>query len=178
MPFLDHLEELRWRVLWSVAALLVASFVGYYLVQRFDVVTLLKIPIADHLPDQKLFFTRPTDAFLITLKLSVLVGAVLASPVIFRQAWTFLSPALHEHEKRYVMPAFLAGLGLFTAGVWMAYLWVLPAVLRVLLSPRFVGTGLEPFITAGEYFAFAIQVILAFGFIFELPLIMVLWLPS
>jgi Tat protein translocase TatC len=174
MPFLDHLEELRWRILWSVAALLVASFVGFYLVQRFDVLTLLKIPIADHLPEEKLFFTRPTDAFLITLKLSVLLGAVLASPVIFRQAWTFLSPALYEHEKRYVMPAFLAGLGLFAAGVWMAYLWVLPAVLRVLLSPRFVGSALEPFITAGEYFAFAIQVILAFGFIFELPLIMVL----
>jgi Tat protein translocase TatC len=174
MPFLEHLEELRWRILWSVTALIVASFVGYYLVQRFDVLTLLKVPIAPYLPEEKLFFTRPTDAFLITLKLSVLVGAVLASPVIFRQAWTFLSPALYEHEKRYVMPAFLAGVGLFVAGAWMAYLWVLPAVLRVLLSPRFVGAGLEPFITAGEYFAFAIQVILAFGFIFELPLIMVL----
>ena len=94
MPFLDHLEELRWRILWSGIALIVGSVIGFYLVTRFDVPSLLMVPIQPHLTGERLVFTRPTDAFLITLKLSVIVGAVIASPVIFRQAWGFLTPAL------------------------------------------------------------------------------------
>jgi len=174
MPFLDHLEELRWRILWSLIALVVGSIIGYYLVLRFDLLALLKQPIEPHLNDGRLVFIRPTDAFLITLKLAVLVGAILSFPVIFAQAWAFFSPALYEHEKRHIMPAAIAGVGLFVAGALMAYLWVLPAALRIMLSPRFMGGGLEPFITAGAYFSFATQVILAFGVVFELPLLMVL----
>ena len=174
MPFLDHLEELRWRILWSGIALIVGSVIGFYLVTRFDVPSLLMVPIQPHLSGERLVFTRPTDAFLITLKLSVIVGAVIASPVIFRQAWGFLAPALYERERRMVMPAILAGVGLFVSGAWMAYLWVLPAILRIMLSERFLGTAFEAFITAGEYFKFATQVILAFGFVFQLPLVMVL----
>jgi sec-independent protein translocase protein TatC len=175
MPFLDHLEELRWRIIWSVVAVMVFSFVGYYLVQRFDVVSLLKIPIDPYLPeDRVLVFTRPTDAFLIRLKLSILGGVILAFPIIVHQVWAFLAPALYEHERRQIVPAMFAGTGLFAIGVWMAYLWILPAALGIMLSDRFVGSGLEPLITAGDYFAFATQVILAFGVVFELPLIMVL----
>ncbi|MDH5643837.1 MAG: twin-arginine translocase subunit TatC, partial [Gemmatimonadota bacterium] len=174
MPFLDHLEELRWRILWSAIALVVASFVGFYLVQRFDIPTILMMPVQPYLETEKLVFTRPTDAFLITVKLAIVVGFVLASPVIIRQVWGFLAPALYEEERRMVMPAILAGVGLFISGVWMAYLWVLPAILKVLLSPRFLGTSFEAFITAGEYFRFATQVMMAFGFVFQLPLVMVL----
>lgn len=174
MPFLDHLEELRWRILWSVGALIIGSFIGYYLVQRFDAVTLIKIPIEKHLQDGRLVFTRPTDAFIIRIKLSILAGAVLAFPVIFMQVWRFIAPALFEHEKRHVMPALIAGVGLFLVGAWMAYLWILPAALDIMLSERFVGEGLEPLITAGDYFTFATSLILAFGFVFELPLFMVL----
>ncbi len=119
-------------------------------------------------------FIRPTDAFLITLKLSVLIGAIIAFPVIARQAWGFLSPALYERERRMVMPAILAGTGLFISGAWMAFLWVLPAILKIMLSPRFTGESFEAMITAGEYFAFATGIILAFGFVFQLPLVMVL----
>ena len=174
MPFLDHLEELRWRIFRSAIALIVGSVIGFYLVTRFDVPTLLMEPIKEHLSGERLAFLRPTDAFLITLKLSVLVGAVIAFPVIFREVWGFLRPALYERERRMVMPAMLAGLGLFISGVWMAFLWVLPAILRIMLSERFMGTAFEPFITAGEYFGFATQVLLGFGLVFELPLVMVL----
>ncbi|MDH3290790.1 MAG: twin-arginine translocase subunit TatC [Gemmatimonadota bacterium] len=172
MPFLDHLEELRWRILWSLLALVVGSVIGYYLLQQFDVFTLLKKPIAPYLPDGKLFVTRPTDAFIITLKLAVVIGAVLASPVVFAQVWKFLAPALFEHEKRYIVPALIAGLGLFLAGVAMAYLWVLPAVFRILYGFRF--GDLEWIITADAYFGFATQTILAFGIMFQLPIVMVL----
>ncbi len=174
MPFLDHLEELRWRILWSAVALIVGSVIGFYLVTRFDVPTLLMEPIRPHLGGERLAFLRPTDAFLINLKLSVMVGFVIAFPIIFHQAWGVLRPALYERERRMVMPAMLAGLGLFVSGVWMAFLWVLPAVLRILLSERFMGTAFEAFITAGEYFRFATGILLAFGFVFQLPLVMVL----
>jgi sec-independent protein translocase protein TatC len=172
MPFLDHLEELRWRILWSLAALLVGTVVGFFLVQQYDVLELLKDPIAPYLPDGKLIIIRPADAFLITLKLALVIGLVLASPVIFAQAWRFLSPALYEHEKRYIVPALMAGLGLFLAGALMAYLWVLPAVFRILYGFQF--GFLEWMITADAYFGFATQLILAFGIMFQLPLVMVL----
>ena len=173
MPFLDHLEELRWKILWSVAALIVGSIIGFFLVQHFDVLGLLKEPIAVHLPEGKLFVTRPTDAFLITLKLALVVGFVLAAPVIIWQLWSFVSPALYESEKRYIIPALVAGLGLFVAGAFMAYQWVLPAVLKILLT-YFQREDLEFIITANEYFGFATQIILAFGIVFQTPLLMTL----
>src|SRR3970040_2357091 len=172
MPFLDHLEELRWRILWSLAALVVGTIIGFLVVQHFDVLGLLKRPIAPFLPEGKLFITRPTDAFMITLKLALVVGVVLAAPVIIWQAWTFFSPALYEREKKFVVPALFAGLGLFIGGVVLAYLWVLPAALRILFS--FQRGDLESIITANEYFGFAAQVVLAFGVMFELPLVIVL----
>lgn len=172
MPFLDHLEELRWKILWSLTAIIVGSMIGFYLVTNFDILGLLKQPIAPYLPDGQLYFTHPIDPFLITLKLAVLVGVVLAAPVVFWQIWTFLSPALYDSEKRRIVPALLAGFALFVAGAMMAYLWVLPAVLRISFS--FLEEGLEQIITAGEYFRFATQVILAFGIVFQLPLFMTL----
>ena len=174
MPFLDHLEELRWRILRSAIYVVALSFLGYFLVGRLDVVNLLKLPIEPFLQDGQLVFTRPTDAFLITLKLSILIGLIFAFPFVFYEVWAFLSPALYAHEKKHVLPALLAGSGLFMVGAWMAYLWIIPAALRIMLSERFVGQGLVPLITAGDYFSFATQIILAFGIVFELPLIMVL----
>jgi Tat protein translocase TatC len=172
MPFLDHLEELRWRILWSLLALVAGTVVGFLLVQHVDVLGLLKRPIAPFLPDGRLFITRPTDAFLITLKLAVLVGIVLAAPVVIWQAWAFLSPALYERERRFVVPALGAGLVLFLGGVVLAYLWVLPAALRILFG--FQRADLETIITADAYFSFAAQLMLAFGVMFELPLVIVL----
>jgi sec-independent protein translocase protein TatC len=172
MPFLDHLEELRWRILWALAALLLGTVAGFFLVQEYEILVLLKEPIAPYLPDGKLIIIRPADAFIITLKLALVIGAVLASPVIFVQLWKFLSPALYAHEKRYIVPALLAGLGLFLSGVLMAYLWVLPAVFRILYGFQF--GFLEWMITADAYFGFATRLILAFGIMFQLPLVMVL----
>ncbi|MDH4045838.1 MAG: twin-arginine translocase subunit TatC, partial [Gemmatimonadota bacterium] len=172
MPFLDHLEELRWRILWSLAALVAGTVIGFLLVQHVDVLALLKRPIAPFLPDGRLFITRPTDAFLITLKLAAMVGVVLAAPVVGWQVWAFLSPALYERERRFVVPAMGAGLVLFVTGVLIAYLWVLPAALRILFS--FQREDLETIITADAYFGFAAQIILAFGVMFELPLVIVL----
>jgi len=172
MPFLDHLEELRWRILWSLAALVVGTIIGFLVVQHLDVLALLKRPIAPFLPDGRLFITRPTDAFLITLKLALMVGVVLAAPVVGWQVWAFLAPALYERERRFVVPAIASGVVLFATGVVIAYLWVLPQALSILFS--FQREDLETIITADAYFSFAAQVILAFGVMFEVPLVIVL----
>lgn len=172
MPFLDHLEELRRRILWSLAAVLIGTVIGFLLVQNFDVMGLLKEPIAPYLPDGKLHVTRPTDAFFVTLKLALLCGLTMGAPVLIAQVWGFLSPALYEHEKRYIVPFLIGAIGLFAAGVLMAYLWVLPVALRILLT-KFQADYLEYIITAREYFAFASQLIVAFGLMFEVPVVMV-----
>ena len=173
MPFLDHLEELRWRILKSLGALIVGTIIGFVIVQNFEVLELLKEPIAPYLPEGKLHVTAPTDAFFVTLKLAIVIGLVISAPVIISQAWAFVWPALYEHERRYVTPFLIAGLGLFVAGVLMAYMWVLPVAMRFLLT-RFQKDYLSYIITATSYFGFVTQLILAFGIMFELPILMVL----
>jgi sec-independent protein translocase protein TatC len=172
MPFLDHLEELRWRLIWSLLALTIAFVVGFVLVDRLDVMGLLMRPIAPRLAGGKLFFTSPIEPFMITLKLAFFVGVVLASPVIIWQLWRFLSPALYAKERRVVLPVSLAAVALFLAGVAMAYFLILPTAIRVLFG--FQSQSLQPIVTAKEYFGFAAQVVIAFGAIFELPLVLLL----
>ncbi|HXY18840.1 MAG TPA: twin-arginine translocase subunit TatC [Gemmatimonadales bacterium] len=170
MPFLDHLEELRWRLIWSLLALTIGFVAGFVLVDQLDVMGLLMRPIAPHLAGGKLFFTSPIEPFMITLKLAFFVGVVLASPVIVWQLWRFLSPALYEKERRVVLPVSLAAVALFLAGVAMAYFLILPTAIRVLFG--FQSHSLQPIVTAKEYFGFAAQVVIAFGAIFELPLVL------
>ncbi|MFQ5679317.1 MAG: twin-arginine translocase subunit TatC [Gemmatimonadota bacterium] len=171
MPFLDHLEELRWRIIWSVAALLAGSLIGFFVVTQLNVIGLLERPIRDLLPGQQLAYTSPTTPILVTLKLAFVVGFLVALPVAAYQAWAFLSPALYERERRYVMPAVAVGSLLFSAGVAMAYFLVLPLGLRFLLG--FQSESLSPIITIDEYLRFATGIILAFGLIFEMPVVLV-----
>src|SRR5437879_9895028 len=131
MPFLDHLEELRWRILCSLLAIVLATVAGWFLVERADIIGLLIRPIKPLLPDGKLKFTHPTEPFFITLKFAFVLGLVLSSPVVIYQAWAFLAPALYPREKRLIVPALSAGVVLFLAGATVAYLWVLPRALRV-----------------------------------------------
>jgi len=176
MPFLDHLEELRFRILRSLAAVVVGCGFGLWLVQRFQLVTLLKEPIAPYLTGGKLVVTSPTEPVMIVLKLGLLVGLVLASPVILWQTWAFLAPALYEREKRALVPSLFIGLILFLTGAGLAYEFVVPQALRVLFS--FQSEAIAPFITYDAYFSFILQVTLALGLSFELPLVIIIlsWL--
>ena len=172
MPFLDHLEEMRWRLIWSLLALTIGFVVGFVIVDQLDVLGLLMRPIAPELAGGKLYFTSPIEPFMITLKLAFFVGVVLASPVIIWQGWKFLSPALYAKERRIVLPVSIAAVLLFLAGVAMAYLLILPTAIRVLFS--FQSHSLQPIVTAREYFGFAAQVVIAFGAIFEIPLVLLI----
>ncbi len=185
MPFLEHLEELRSRLIWMGGSVLVLSIVGFFLVTTFDVIGLLKVPFVEAMeqltaspdfttvsPDGQLLFTSPTEPMSVTLKLSFVVGVIMAMPIIIYHVWGFMSPALFEREKKAVIPAVLGGFVLFLMGVAMAYFLVLPLGLRFLLG--FQTQSLTPMITIGEYLRFATRLILAFGIIFELPLVSLL----
>ncbi|HWZ28981.1 MAG TPA: twin-arginine translocase subunit TatC, partial [Gemmatimonadales bacterium] len=172
MPFLEHLEELRWRLLRGVIAVLLGAVAGWVLVNHFDVLGLLMRPIGPLLPGGQLMVTGPAEAFFITMKLALAVGVVLASPILIYQAWAFLAPALYDRERRVIVPSLVAGLVLFAAGAAAAYFLVLPRALGVLLS--FQRQHLAPIITAEKYFGFAVPLILAFGAITELPLVMII----
>jgi sec-independent protein translocase protein TatC len=176
MPFLDHLEELRSRILRSLGAVILGSAVGLWAVQHFQLVNLLKLPIAPYLTDGKLVVLSPTEPVMIVLKLGFLVGLVLASPVILWQLWAFLAPALYAREKKALVPSLFVGLLLFMSGAALAYLFVVPQALRVLFS--FQTEAIAPFITYDKYFSFVMQVTLALGISFELPLVIILlsWL--
>ncbi len=173
MPFLDHLEELRWRLLKAVIAVIAGIGIGYVLMTRYDVIGFLKRPIDPYLPnDHKLLFTSPLDPFLLTLKLSFVAGLLMASPVVIWQLWRFLRPALYDKERRVVLPVALMSVLMFLGGAAVGFYVVLPIALEVLLG--FQNQSLQGFITATEYFSLATAVVLSFGAIFELPLLLVL----
>lgn len=175
MPFLDHLEELRWRILWSLLAIVVGTVVGFLLIRYFDVLELLIQPIRAALPDDpdfRLIYLSPADPFFITLKLSVVVGIILAFPIIVYQVWSFLAPALEKHEKRAIIPALYLGLVLFCAGVALAYFVALPV--SIVFFQTFEGGLMEAQYEIGKTLALITKILLGFGIIFELPVVVMI----
>ena len=169
MPFLDHLEELRWRIVWALGALVIGLILGFFIVVKLELIRVLQEPIAPFMDGHKLVYTHPGDTFSITLSTALIVGLIIASPVILYQLWAFLSPALYRHEKRVVIPVIVGAVLLFIGGVALAYFFVLPLTLRFLMN--FQVASLEPMITASGYFSFVTTLALTFGVVFELPVL-------
>lgn len=172
MPFLDHLEELRWRILWSLLAVIACSVAGFILVDRLGVMMLLIRPIEPFLHGEKLKYLSPTDPFFITLKLAITTGFVLASPVVVYQIWAFLAPALLPSERKVIVPSLYLGVVLFLGGVLMAYRVVLPVTLEFTMG--FQTQFLEQNIVVGPYMAMVTRLLLAFGVVFELPVVILI----
>jgi sec-independent protein translocase protein TatC len=172
MPFLDHLEELRSRILRSLLAVIGCFGFGLWLVDRFRLVDVLKEPIAPYLQGGQLTVLSPTEPLMILFKLGFIVGLVLASPILLWQLWAFLSPALYEKEKKTLVPALFVGLLLFLGGGVAAFVFIVPQALRVLMSVQ-AGT-FNTMITFDAYFSFVMQVVLALGISCELPLLMII----
>ena len=157
MPFLDHLEELRSRLIKAIVALVVGVGVGLFVVERFKVVEILEAPILPYLPaGTKLVVHGPTDAVMIWLQMSLIVGIVLASPFILWQVWAFMAPALYGREKRAIVPSLFVGLVLFLAGAVSSFIWLVPRALGVLMS--FQAGAFTTLITFEKYFGFVLQV--------------------
>jgi len=169
MPFLDHLEELRWRLIKSIAAIVIGFIIGFIIVSRFNVLELLIDPIRPVIGSQKLKYLSPGDPFFITLGLALTVGGLIAFPIIAAQLWAFISPALLPREKRAIVPALYMGLVLFMCGVALAYYVVLPMTLRFFATWQ--TETLEQNIVIGPYIGLVVKILLAFGLLFELPVV-------
>jgi sec-independent protein translocase protein TatC len=168
----EHLTELRKRVIYSlfwIAAGFAASFSFSELI--FNVV---RAPIVPYLKTQSqgLVFTAPMDQFLSHLKVSIFAGVILTAPMWLYQVWKFVAPALYQKERRYMIAFIMAGTLLFSIGITFTYYLVLPAAFKFLLG--FGGSVDVPMITINDYLSFFLTMSFAFGFAFEMPLILVL----
>lgn len=174
MPFLEHLEELRWRILWSLIALLVGVSVSFYVLFTNDdaILKLLADPILPYLTDGKLRYTHPADPLRIIMNLALVTGTIVASPVILWHVWGFLSPALYTHEKKVVIPVLIGAALLFVGGFALAWYVILPVTLKVFAGIQ--SASLEPIITFRDYYGFAMGMCLALGVAFELPIAILL----
>jgi sec-independent protein translocase protein TatC len=168
MPFLDHLEELRQRLLRAGAAFIGGVIVAFAVVTNVDIIGFLQRPIRPYLGGRTLVYTHPGDVFGILIDMAFVLGAIIASPVIAYQLWLFVSPAMLPHEKRLVVPVLAGMLLLFLAGVALSFFVVLPLTMSFLLGLQ--AGALTPMITAADYFGFAVSMSLMFGVAFELPI--------
>lgn len=164
MSFMEHLGELRTRIVRSLIALLVGLVVTFPLSQR--IVDWLAQPI--QATGNNLVFLAVTEAFWVQMKVALLTGLFLASPAILWQVWAFISPGLYGHEKKYAAPFVIVGSLLFVAGGAFSLKIVSPYAVQFLLS--FSRPGLTPMISIGSYIDFLLKFTLAFALVFELPL--------
>ena len=166
MTLLDHLEELRKRIIRSLIAVSVAIGACYYFHQQiFD---FLARPVYRYLPEgRRLAFLGITDPFIIYIKVSALAGLFIASPFLIYQAYAFISPGLYRKEKMWAIPFVVAGTLFFVAGGVFAYTVAFPFAVQFLLG---MGESFDAVITVQKYFGFLMTVILGLGLMFELPI--------
>lgn len=168
MNFLDHLEEFRGRLIKSiVAVILFAVPCAIYWKQIYNI--LMVIPLRNTNPKPHLIFTAPAEAVILSMKIALVGGIVIAIPFVFYQLWAFVSPGLYGKEKKIILPIVISSSLCFFAGIAFSYAIMLPTLLRVLAT--FGGGILEPYFKASEYISFLIKLSLACGVIFELPVV-------
>lgn len=161
MPFLAHLEELRWRIIKSLISILLFSVIAYLFSEK----------ILDFLTKSvdNIYFTAPTEAFAVRIKISLIAGLILSFPVVFYQLWQFVVPGLMDKEARMVIPAVIFATLFFAGGAVFCFYLVLPVGLKFLLS--FQTDKLKPWLSVKDYISFISWMILAFGLVFQLPIL-------
>jgi sec-independent protein translocase protein TatC len=165
--FIEHLEELRKRLIISLIAVVI-GFVICYIFSK-EIFQLLMIPLQKALPPEaSMIFTSLPEAFFTYLKVAVLAGIFLASPVVLYQIWLFVAPALYSHEKRYVIPFVILSTLLFIGGAAFGYFIVFPFGFKFFMS--FATDLIKPMPKLKEYLSFCSLLLLTFGMVFELPL--------
>ena len=170
MSFLEHLDELRKRIFYSLISIVVGMGVAWgYRDQIFaGLARPLTTVLRDMKLDDKLVYTNPTGPFNLYLKLAMIGGVFLASPFIVYQVWKFISPGLYRNEKKYALPFILFCSLLFISGGAFAYFIAFPAALRFLLD---FSKQFRPMVTVDEYASLAATVILGLAVVFELPVL-------
>lgn len=163
LPFTDHLDELRHRLIISVVTIGIAFAVSYAFSQQ--ILILLQRPMPT-----RLVFIAPTEAFFVNLKVAFYAGLFLSVPLLLFQVWKFVAPGLYEHERKYSYPFLIISTVLFLIGGLFAYLVILPITLHFLISQG--GELWTPNITLSNYLSFCMRLLLAAGLIFEFPVLM------
>ncbi|WP_433973894.1 twin-arginine translocase subunit TatC [Tunturiibacter lichenicola] len=165
MSLMEHLTELRKRLIHSTVYLMIGFCIAYaFHVRLYGII---QKPLNDlHIA---LNYTHPTDPLNLYLKTALYGGIILASPFILYQLWLFIAPGMYANEKRYVVPFMSATIVLFLSGAWFGYHWVFPGALKVLIGG--FGKNFNPVLTIEDYTNFFLAVILGLGVTFELPIL-------
>jgi len=171
LPLSSHLQELRKRLILSFIAIGVGFFVCYALKELlFDI---LAAPLMNMMPKGgSLIFISVAEAFFTYMKVAFIAGIILTSPFILYQIWAFVAPGLYQKEKKYVVPFVLGGSLFFILGVLFAYFVAIPVGFRFLLG--YATDFIKPMPSMKEYLSFSIKFLLAFGLVFEFPVVLVL----
>src|SRR2546430_2393974 len=170
MSFLEHLEELRKRIIYS----LIAVTVGFFACWNYHefIFRFVQRPVMDALQRngmaEKLVYLNPTEPFNLYLKVAFLAGLFVTSPFVLYQVWLFISPGLYRNEKRYVLPFMFSTVFLFLAVGLFAYKMGYPAALNFLID---YGKQFQPMSTIGEYTDLFLTIMLGMGLIFEMPIL-------
>ncbi len=175
-PLIEHLIELRQRLLWSVAALTVAFLISIFFAD--EIFGILVQPLTDAFPagEGKLIYTKLYEAFFVEIKVAMFAAFFLAFPIISNQLWAFVAPGLYAKEKKAFLPFLIATPLLFIAGASLAYFIVMPTAFKFFLGFEGPVGGLqqEALPAMGDYLSLVMQFILAFGVCFQLPVLLLL----
>lgn len=165
--FIEHLEELRKRLIISLIAVGIGFGISYLFSK--EIFQFLMIPLQKALPPgATMIYTRLPEAFFTYLKVALLGGIFVASPVILYQIWLFAAPALYSHEKKYVIPFVISSTLLFVGGAAFGYFVVFHFGFKFFMG--FATDLIKPAPTLKEYLSFCSMLLLTFGLVFELPL--------
>ncbi|MEW6366580.1 MAG: twin-arginine translocase subunit TatC [Acidobacteriota bacterium] len=167
MTFLEHLEELRARLLVSVLAIFVAFIVCW--IYSKPIFAFLAHPVTQFLPPgTKLAFTTLPSAFILYMKVALLAAFFLASPVVILELWRFISPGLYPKERYYAIPFIFFGTAFFVGGGAFGYYFLFPVACRFFLE---MGSDFQPIITVDQYLSLISKLLLGVGLVFELPVL-------
>ena len=170
MSFFEHLTELRKRLIYSLISIGVGAIIGLAISQK--VLGWVSLPMVNALKHahqaDRLIYTSPTGVIGLVIHLGLYLGVVIASPLVFYQVWLFVAPGLYRNERRAVVSFLVASVGLFLSGIAFGYFFLLPYVLRMLLS--FQGP-FRPLISINEYFDLSLFLLIGVGLVFELPVL-------
>jgi sec-independent protein translocase protein TatC len=171
MPFTAHLEELRWRLIVSFIAISIGFLLSYGFKETiFDILMRPLISVMGE--GDKMIFTNLPEAFFTYLKVSLLSGIMLSSPVLLYQIWMFIAPGLYSEERKLIMPFVFLSTLFFVGGALFGYFVVFPYGFQFFLS--FATENIQAFPSMKEYLSFSSKLLLAFGIVFELPLFITL----
>ena len=173
MGFLDHLEELRRRIIYS--AYFIAGGFAVCMFWSRRIFNLMEKPIVDALRDAKMdvsiVYTNPLDTFNMSIRIGMVAGIFAASPFLLYQLWAFIAPGLYKNERRYVLPFMVSTIGLFVMGGAFGYFVVYPEALKFFIHYGAGYEHLKPMITMNEYTSLFMTILLGLGVVFEIPIV-------